>query len=237
VNEEPDGVEIAKARVQIAPGFAAELATAGLARLDALSSRALGTVVTDHRSSWVRSTVIGSEHVYIKTYDYPTPRDRLRGIGRTTALAPSRARREWDALAWMRAAGFPAAVGLCVAEDRRLGFLRRAVLVTRAVAGERVDALLARLDARSAGELLRAVARAVEAWHRRGYRDRNLDLRNLLARAAPGGGWEVVKIDSPRFRLRRPGPAVDRLAREDWARLRRSAAAVGADWPRDDPAP
>ena len=68
-------------------------AAAGLDDLEALSSRDLGEPITTARSSWVRRTMIGPETFYVKTYDYPTARDRHRGLGRTTALARSRARR------------------------------------------------------------------------------------------------------------------------------------------------
>ena len=45
------------------------------------------------------------------------------------------------------------------------------------------------------------------------------DLRNLLAKRCPDGSWHIVKIDSPRHVLRRPGIYEDALTRADWARL------------------
>jgi hypothetical protein len=211
-------------------GFGEERRRAGLSSLELLSARDLGEPVTDRRSSWVRRTTIGSSEVYIKTYDYPGAGDLMRGLLRTTWLAPSRARREWDALLWMRAEGLPAPEPLALAERRWHGVLRRAVLVTQAYPGQRMDQLLLALSRGERDGLLRALEAFVEGLHRRGFRDGNLDLRNLLARRVdddPSGAWEIVKIDSPRHRLLRPGPAHDRRARADWDRLAASLREAG----------
>ena len=54
--------------------------------------------------------------------------------------------------------------------------------------------------------------------HDLGFRDRNLDLRNLLL-ADDRSSLAIAKIDSPRHRLVRIGEPNDRLARADWTRL------------------
>jgi hypothetical protein len=212
--------------VRSAPGAARALAAAGLDSLAALSSRALGTVVTDRRTSWVRRVDLDAYAIYVKTYDYGTTGGRVRGLFRTTWLAPGRALREWNALHWLRAHGFGAPEPLQVWTDRRLGVLRRAVLVTRAHPGRPLSELLPELASAERAALLAALEAFVAALHAAGFRDRNLDARNLLAERA-AGSWSLAKLDSPRHRLVAPGPADDRLARADWQRLADSLAALG----------
>ena len=209
-----------------APGFRRELATAGLEQLAALSTRDLGEVVTDHRSSWVRRVSMGLREIYIKTYDYPTWTDRGRGLARNTALARSRPHREQAALCWLLDHGFPGPEPLVVLESRRLGFLRRAVLVTAAWPGQPADQVLAGLPPGDQRKLVAAVTAFLYRLHEAGFRDGNMDLRNLLARQELDG-WTLAKIDSPRHRLVAPGAASDRRARQDRERLRRSLRSAG----------
>ncbi len=214
--------------VRADPSGLERLVTAGLASLDRLADRDLGAAVTDRPTSWVRRISVCGTDVYIKTYDYPTVRDRRRGIGRTTFLARSRAAREADALGWLRAHGFAAPLAWAVVESRRYGWLRRAVLVTEAWPGRPIDQLLGETTDRAERQrLVESVAAFAARLHAAGFRDRNLDLRNLLARPI-ADGFEIAKIDSPRFRLVRPGRPDDRLARADRARLTASLRAAGA---------
>lgn len=158
-------------------------------------------------------------HFFVKTYDYPTRRDRWRGWLRNTGpWTHSRAAREFDAMAWLRGHQVPTAEPIAVLETRRFGVLRRAILITAACPGAAADTLLPTLDPAEQADLAHAIGRLVGTLHRLGFRDGNLDLRNLLAHRRPDG-WCVAKIDSPRFRLRRPGLAEDRWTRRDWARL------------------
>jgi hypothetical protein len=115
---------------------------------------------------------------------------------------------------------------LAVVEARRLGFLRRATLVSAAWPGRPLDQLLPSLSQPDRDRLLEQLHRFVHRLHRAGFRDGNLDLRNLLARQNLGG-WEIVKIDSPRFRLVAAGEPGDRWARQDRKRLRDSLEAAG----------
>lgn len=218
--------------IAAAPGFLDTARAAGLGSIGALCSKQLGDPVTNRRSSWVRSATIRSIHLYAKTYDYPTPRDRRRGIGRTTLLARSRAAREADALRWFDANGFPGPKPLLVAEARTFALLRRAVIVTSAWGDTDLRKLLGNCSSPPPSGLLETVARTIESWHRLGFRDRNLDPRNLLVQHNPAGNdrWLVAKIDSPRYRLRRAAstePPRDRLARQDWARLLRGLEELG----------
>lgn len=144
---------------------------------------------------------------------------RLRSaVRRTGPGTQSRAAREFDALQWMRAHRLPGPEPLAVLEVRRLGFLVRATLVTTAFPGEPSDELMLRLEPADRERLALAMGRFVRKLHGLGFRDRNLDLRNLLAQRV-SGGWSIAKIDSPRHVLKAPGSDLDALARADWARL------------------
>jgi hypothetical protein len=196
--------------------------------LASFARRDRGEPIVDHRTSFVRRHRLGALDVFAKTYEYATWRSRWHGILRyTSPFRPSRAAREFDAAAWLRAHGLASAEPLLAFEHRRLGLLARATLVTAAFPGKPVDAILARLAPVERPPLAEAVAAFVARAHALGFRDRNLDLRNLLAHRTPAGAWQVAKIDSPRYRLRRPGAADDALARADWARLLPQLAAFG----------
>ena len=75
-------------------------------------------------------------------------------------------------------------------------------------------------------ELIEAIRSEVARWHQAGFRDRNLDLRNILVRRERDG-WAIAKIDSPRHRIVRPGRVDDALARADHARLDADLARLG----------
>lgn len=202
------------------------------AEWQAMAQPGFGTPVQAARSSWVQRVPWGENIVYCKTYVYATARDRRRGWLRTTWLARSRPRREADALRWLRWHGFDAPRPLAVAELRRFGILHAALILTEAVAGVPLSVCLPNLDAADRSSVLRALRAHVTALHRAGFRDRNLDLRNILLCGDPTQP-RFVKIDSPRFRLRRPGRTSDGLARGDWQRLTSSLAALDLTWPPD----
>ena len=183
--------------------------------------------MTDHRSSWVREVSCDRGLVFVKTYDYPSWADRVRDFGKRTApWARPRPVREFDALAWLRSSGLHAPEPLAACTWRRLGFVARTALVTAAFDGVPADRVLPALGGSERRELARAIGRLVGRLHELGFRDRNLDLRNLLVRR-DGAAFVVAKIDSPRYCLRRAGPAVDRLARADWDRLLPQLAPFG----------
>lgn len=184
-----------------------------------LADGAVGVGIVRHRSSWVRRVATGRGDVYVKTYDYPGWLDRTGNWGKHTApWRRSRAANEVRALTWLRTAGFPAPRPLAAFEWRRFAFVRRAALVTEAFAGEPADRALAAADPVGRAAIGRAIGELVRALHARGFRDRNLDLRNLLVHR-DGAAVVIAKIDSPRFRLVRPGDRDDRLRRADWRRL------------------
>jgi hypothetical protein len=186
---------------------------------DAIAGRELGDPVTDHRTSFVRRLATPRGEVFVKTYEYATWPARLRDFGRRTGpFARSRAAREFDALAWMRRQALPGPAPIAVLEWRRMGFLCRATLITPRFPGDDVAALLPALPANQRVELARAIGELVARLHLLGFRDGNLDLRNLIARRDPEG-WIVAKVDSPRHRFAARGRAHDRQADADWRRL------------------
>lgn len=204
----------------VRPPGAAATSFAALANAVHGVDRAHGRMITDHRTSWVRELRVDGADYFVKIYEYPHWSDRLRSFGRRTGpWARSRAAAEFDALTWMRQHDEAAPEPMFASELRRAGFLVRATLVTAAFDGESAAAWLERLPAAERRALAAAIGRLVGRLHALGFRDRNLDLRNLLARREADGGWTIAKIDSPRHRLRAPGRADDRWTRADWARL------------------
>jgi len=117
-----------------------------------------------------------------------------------------------------------------VAEARRFGVLHAAVLVSEAVDAPPLNTFLPALSGPARDQVLHALRTWVEALHRAGFRDRNLDLRNIL-QVGTAGQPRFCKLDSPRHRLRPPGRTTDRLARADWRRLTASLAEAGLAWP------
>jgi hypothetical protein len=192
--------------------------------------RELGGTVTDHATSWVRRLATEIGEIYIKSYEYESWGSRLRGGWRHTGpFVRSRAAHEFDALVWYGQNSPFAVQPVAAFERRRLRLVCRATLVTLACPGDRVDALLQRADADGRRRIGSALGRFVTACHERGARDGNLDLRNLLARRDANGDWQFAKLDSPRFRLRRPGRRGDRGTRADWRRLLPQLAVFGVD--------
>jgi len=186
--------------------------------MEALSSPQLGALVTNHRTSWVRQVSIGSGTYYVKTYNYGSWRDRWRGIGRTTLFSASRVQRERQALEWLSDHGFGGPRVRAVLEQRWMGWLCRGVLVTEAWPGENVASLLPRLSQTDRATLGAELRCFVQLLHDAGFRDRNLDLRNILVRREPSA-WCFAKIDSPRHRIPKDARPDDALARADWTRL------------------
>lgn len=190
-----------------------------LPALTQLGDAGLGAAVVTHRTSWVRRFDTPCGIAYVKTYDHPRWGDRLRGLSRRTLpFAASRARREFDALRWLNQHGMATAEPLLAVEWRTAGLLRRALLVSAAAPGDPADRVLEHLPEAARADLARAIGRFVAALHTAGFRDGNLDLRNLVV-LPTAAGWRISKVDSPRYRLVRAGAREDRGSRADWARL------------------
>lgn len=190
------------------------------ATLDDVTDPDFGAPVIRHRTSWVRLGKGPKTDFYVKTYDYPSAWDRWRAAVRWTGpLRPSRAAREFDALAWLRHRnlGFVEPIG--AVEWRRSGMLHRASLLTEAWPGSPLDRLLPTLPEPAALAVAHALGHYVGSLHRAGFCDGNLDLRNLLARTADDGTWQISKIDSPRWRVPRGQRQARAWANRDWQRL------------------
>lgn len=184
-----------------------------------LSNRQFGTTVTNARSSWVRRVEADSKSFYIKTYEYPTWRDRLRGTTRNTGpMCHSRAAREHAALQWLTQAGIPTPRSCGFIEARRFGWVTRCLIATEAFPGRDLASVLPSETPSTRLAIGRAVGAFVAKIHRLGFRDGNLDLRNLLL-ADDRSHLMIAKIDSPRHRIVEAGSPRDRLARADWQRL------------------
>lgn len=194
-----------------------------------LGSRAFGEVVTDRRTSFVRRLRNDSGDYHVKCYEYATWRSRIGGFWRFTGpFSRSRAAREFDALTWLGQNAPPAAQAVAVFESRRLGLVHQAILITATFAGEPLSTRLARChDTEKRTAIADALGRYIGRLHRLGFRCRNLDLRNLIADTDEQGEVQIALIDSPRYRLRRPGQAPDALSEADWRRLLPQLAPFG----------
>lgn len=139
--------------------------------------------------------------LYCKTYTYPTPRDRWKGVGRTTVFAPSRAQREWNSLRILRDLGFSAPEPLALSEVRAHGVLLECQLITRAIEpATTLDALLCDLARKERAILVEAFGRFVGQLHRSGFVTGAFRLRNVLARQ-DSGAWGFSLLDLPKARL------------------------------------
>lgn len=174
-----------------------------------------GAPVVTHRSSWVRRLTTDAGEFYVKCYEYRGWKDRTRNWAKWTApWRPSRPARECAAYSWLRSHGFLAPAHFACLEQRHCGFLTRAFVITSSLGGLSAERFLAQASRCEREAAARLIGRFVRALHTAGFRDRNLDLRNLIV-----DGDQVAKIDSPRHRVLKPGPATDSLARADWSRL------------------
>ena len=195
----------------------------GLGPADRWMNRSVGTPVVDHRSSWVRRHRTSAGDFFVKVYQYDSWGCRLRNWCKWTApWRPSRAQRECAAYEWLAANGFSSPAHFACFERRQAGFLAVAAVATSRLPGISADQLLADSGPEQRARTARAIGAFVRRLHRAGFRDRNLDLRNLVIH-----GDQVTKIDSPRHRIVRPGGQEDALARADWARLLPQLEAFG----------
>ena len=142
----------------------------------------------------------------------------------TAPWRSSRAARECAAFQWLSKNAFPTPRHYACIEWRVAGFARRATLITSEIRGAPADQALEKASKPERETVASQLGRFVGDLHRAGFRDRNLDLRNLII-----DGDDVVKIDSPRHLIVPPNRADDSLARADWRRLRPQLAKYGVD--------
>lgn len=129
---------------------------------------------------------------------------------------------------WLQEHDFPTAKPLACLEWRKCGFLARATLVSANFGGGAADRILPTATPTERRAIAQAIGELVTRLHAAGFRDRNLDLRNLLVRN-DDGQLTIAKIDSPRYRIVPSGRRAQLLADADWQRLLPQLAAFELD--------
>ncbi len=136
----------------------------------------------------------GAGRFYVKDH---RPRDLVERV--KYLVLPSRAATEWRTLRGLAADGLDVAEAVAVGEERRLGVLRRAVLVTRDVGpAERLDAWLAAAAQAARESAIRALAAVLARLHDAGWYHRDFHPGNILVRRSPAG---PSPDDAPRLVL------------------------------------
>ncbi len=154
-----------------------------------------------------------------KRWRWPGAAERLKGIGRTTALALTPAEREFRALGRTygdeRLAFHPLPLAFLVA--RRGALARTAMLLLTEIPDtlDLAEFLLEEPAPQRRRQVLADLARRVGAMHADGVTDGDCHPRNVLVDAATGRTW---KVDCGRQRAR-PRPADRRRAEYDLASL------------------
>jgi hypothetical protein len=177
-------------------------------------------VFAESRTTQTAAVLVpGFGRVVRKRWTWPRRRDRMKGALRTTFAARSPARREFDALARLRALtdGAFAPEPLGFAEHREGGVLVACVLLVAEIEGA-VDLarwLRASRPGRARTRVLRHLARRARAMHDAGLVDFEMHPRNVLVAPATGG---VFKVDCAKQR-RRTGTASRRDRVRDLAAL------------------
>lgn len=183
------------------------LASAGIDNTPAAMEFQGGEEVARSRTTSVVKIEVEGDSIYLKRHFFPTAAGRLKGLFRGTFFGRSKARREFEALERLAAAGFPTPAPLGFGELRRAGFLKGCFLATLGIEGAvRGDAYLRSLGPERARErraAVKAAARLVAALHDAGYADGSLAPRNLLVRETPGGP-QVFKVDCVKGSFGRP---------------------------------
>jgi tRNA A-37 threonylcarbamoyl transferase component Bud32 len=152
-----------------------------------------GEALAQHRTGDVLLVRAGPIPVVRKRYVYPTARDHFRGVFRTTLLARSRVRREFDTLNRLADLGLNPELAVATLEIRRCGVLLDSYLVTRHWPAPDLAWIWEHaVDRRES--IARALGAFLRRLHQHGYVDRDCHLRNLLCDERD----HLVKIDCPR---------------------------------------
>ncbi len=160
------------------------------------------TVLTRSRTTDTCVIVVaGLGRAVRKRWWWPGTAERIKGLGRTTALARTPAEREFVALG--RTYGDDALAfhptPLAARVERRGGFAVRAMLLMTEIAGAVELALFLRdeRDPRRRRDVLLDLAARTAAMHGAGVADGDFHARNLLVQPASARVW---KVDCPRQR-------------------------------------
>jgi hypothetical protein len=166
----------------------------------------------------------GSEHWFVKTYDYFWP-DRFR-----TLFIPARAKREFMNLEGLARLHLPVPEAVAWGQTRRLGFVTCSFLITRAIENavdlrDLADTGKAPFPLPSRRErldLIRTFARRLRRCHDEGWFIHTLFFKNLLL-ARGAAGYEIHVIDVPFARIWRNRLRPEAGRRRDFACLEKGA--------------
>lgn len=161
--------------------------------------------------------VPGRGSVVRKRWRWPGFGERLKGVGRTTALAPTPAEREWRALGRSYGSSglrfHPRPLALRI--EREGAFAARAMLLLEEIpdASDLAEYLAGEAHPSSRAAVLRDLASRVRVMHADGVADGDLHPRNLLVQSRDLRVW---KVDCARQRVHR-APLTGRRAEYDLA--------------------
>lgn len=125
-------------RTIIAPEWKNLLHASGLTDVSSVYACNAGIVVTQSGTTEVRRVTLGEgaapRTVFIKKYWVTSARQLWSGLLRGVLFGKSKARREFNNLNLLRAAGLDAPAGIAFGEERRAGFVVRSFLISEGVA-------------------------------------------------------------------------------------------------------
>ncbi len=147
--------------------------------------------VAASRTSRTEIVEVAGIPLHRKVYVYPEMKDRWRAALRGTLFGAPRARREWAALRALGDAGLPAVEPVALGIERRGGFVRASVLVTRTeIDAVPLDTFVQRGERLE--EILTRVASILATAHEKGHR---------LGRPAPRDMLVLPEETTPGLRL------------------------------------
>ena len=160
-----------------------------------------GKAMALHRTGWACRVTTGEKgEFFLKTYFYPRL-ETLKGAFRTTFLSKSRVRKEAEALLWLNAHGLGSPKPIAYGEQRILGWLKRAWILTEFIPNAHPLTMLPSMPPEDARMAVKALGSWLSKAHGLGFLDGNPHLRNFLAKRRGTSGFEILKADSPKWRL------------------------------------
>jgi len=176
----------------------------GLDSVAAVYALDAGQIVTKTRTTEVRRVELSDRMVFIKKYWVTKASQIISGATRGTVLGKSKVRREYENLARLRAWGLNAPAPVAYGEERRTGCLVRSCLISEAIDGRGLDALI-----RDGWRNLADLADYIRRVHDHSFIHCDLFWRNILV-----AGNSFYLIDAHKGGYRR-GRRADDLATLD----------------------
>lgn len=171
----------------------------GLDSVAAVYALKSGQVFTKTRTTEVSRVELDGRTLFIKKYWVTKPSQILSGVTRGAVLGKSKVRREYENLARLRALGLDAPAPVAYGEERRAGCLVRSCLISEAVDGRGLDALI-----RDGWRDLTKLADYVRRLHEHEFFHCDLYWRNILV-----SGSTFYLIDAHKGGYRRGSAAQD----------------------------